>query len=481
MNTDKIRSKPDRRNIRLSFFNKRVWQPVIALVAAIVLMMPSSGAAQNRDITLTVYTNGLGLVQEVRTVELARGRSTVRLPGIAPQIDPTSVRVRSLTAPDRVSVLEQRYLYDLVSSDAVLLKYKGRDIELSVSGSSEPVRGRLLGLGGDLTLMREDGRIEIIRRDTVLRVRLPELPEGLTTEPVLEWTVANAGNAGSHRMEIGYLAEGLTWHAEYTAVVDEQASGMRLSGWISIENHAGMTFENAALILVAGEVHRAAQARPMPGGGRGGMAMRAEAAPVTPQFEEQGVFEYHTYALDRRATIAHNATVQLALLEDTKTQVVKQYVYDGARMGAAVQTRLKLENRERNGLGFPLPRGTVRIYQEAEGARRFIGEDRIRDLAKDETAYLTVGNAFDVTGERTQTDARRMGDRSSEESFRVVLRNHTGEQVTVKVVERMSSLDWVIRDASHAYEKRDARTVEFDAPVPADGETAVTYTVVYRW
>ena len=39
-----------------------------------------------------------------------------------------------------------------------------------------------------------------------------------------------------------------------------------------------------------------------------------------------------------------------------------------------------------------------------------------------------------------------------------------------------------LRVAFHSsWKKKDAQTIEFELPVPKDGEAAVTYTVKYSW
>ena len=437
--------------------------------------------AQDRDISVTVYSSGIGLIRDMRTLELPKGRSALSINRIAHQIDATSVRVRSLTTPDQVAVLEQRFQHDPINSQSLLQRYVNQQIELMVGDSDIPLQGRLLDASGDLVQLLDDGRIRIIRRDTVRGIGLPGLPAGMVTEPTLFWLVDNAGNAGTQRLEMGYLTGAMNWHAEYAAVINETDHTLLFSGWASIDNQSGLSYENAAITLVAGDVNRAPQPRPMMMKAEGRMAMAADMGEAS-QFQEQQLFEYHAYSLDRRSTIGDNGTVQLSLLPETRAQATRQYVYDGAMNPDGVQTRLRLENKKAIGLGKAIPRGTVRMYQEdKQGKRQFIGEDRMKDLATDETAYLTVGRAFDIVGERTQTDARGLTNRSREESYSIVVRNHKKEAVSVKVMEHLQGPTWSISRSNQKYDKLNAQTIEFTAQVPPDGETTITYSVVYRW
>jgi hypothetical protein len=456
-------------------------RPALLLALITLSSTPFHVMAQDRDLDVTVYT-GLGLIRDMRTVELAKGRQTTTISRIAAQIDPTSAQIRSLTDPDRVSVLEQRFLYDPISAETLISRYIGKDIEIRPSDTEIPVKGRLLQVAGEVVLRMEDGRVEIFRPDAIRGFTLPEMPKEMVAEPTLSWLVDNTGAAGMRRMEISYLTGGMTWHAEYSAILNENDNNVLFSGWASIENQSGMTYDNASVTIVAGDVNRVQQDYPRPVMRAMPKMEMAMAGDMAPQFSEQGVFEYHAYTLERRATLDDKTTAQLALIPETRIQASRQYVYDGQMMGDAVQSRLRVENRKQTGLGRPIPNGVIRMYQQdAAGKRRFIGEDRVRDLAADETAYLTIGRAFDINGERTQTDARGLSNRSREESFRIVVRNHKKEPVTVKVVEHLGGPTWSIRQSSASFEKLDANTIEFQTSIAPDGESVVTYTVVYRW
>ena len=55
-------------------------------------------------------------------------------------------------------------------------------------------------------------------------------------------------------------ADGLTWAADYTAVLDGDA--MALDGFVTVQNGTGLAFPDARLQLVAGDVRRAGFAGP---------------------------------------------------------------------------------------------------------------------------------------------------------------------------------------------------------------------------
>ena len=90
---------------------------------------------------------------------------------------------------------------------------------------------------------------------------------------------------------------------------------------------------------------------------------------------------------------------------------------------------------------MPLPKGRVRFYRrDQDGQLEFTGENEIDHTPKDETIRVYTGNAFDITGERRQTqlsDAEAYPSGWADESFEIKLRNHKKEAVTVRVVEHL--------------------------------------------
>jgi hypothetical protein len=144
-----------------------------------------------------------------------------------------------------------------------------------------------------------------------------------------------------------------------------------------------------------------------------------------------------------------------------------------------VNIYLQFENEEENGLGIPLPAGRVRVYKaDVDGSLQFVGEDQIDHTPRDESVRLLLGNAFDIIGERRQTDFQQLGRDIVEESFEIIVRNHKDEDVEVRVLEHLFRWsEWEIVQESAEHLKLDQGTAEWRLPVPADGETTLTYTV----
>ena len=196
----------------------------VALAAGLPIA-PSRAA----EIHVTVYNNDLALVKETRDTQLPQGVGEFSFAGVPERIDPTSVRLHAKGGD--LEVLEQNYRYDLVSRDKLLERYLDKAARI-VTKHDKLHEGVLKTASGSIVLETEGG-IVLLESDEVADIRLPEIPEGLITRPTLVWRLDNGGATG-RELEIAYLTSGLAWHAEYVAAVDSEDRRMNLSGWVSI-------------------------------------------------------------------------------------------------------------------------------------------------------------------------------------------------------------------------------------------------------
>jgi len=447
------------------------------MLALVALAVALPAQAQADEVAITVYNSDLALVKDVRTVRLDEGVHELQFKDVAERIDPTSVHFKVLDGPE-AEVWEQNYRFDLASTSKILSKYLERDIDV-ITEDADLFSGTLVSFdGGGLVLDqgRGSGPIVSLNREKITHIRFPALPGGLISKPTLVWKIG-ARSEGDRVVEVTYMTSSINWHAEYVGVADADDENVDMSAWVSIDNRSGAAYEDAQLDLVAGDVHREQQRVDMMRMAKGAVE-EMEYAPA-PEFVEESLFEYHLYKLDTPATLADQEIKQLTFFPSTNVAVEKVFEFDGWR-GSDVRVLLVFDNSDDAGLGLPLPAGKVRMYKkDSSGVLQFIGEDRIDHTPRDEEVELYLGNAFDVVGERTVLDRRKITDAVHEESYKVSVRNHKDEAVTVRVVEHPSRF-WTVKDASHEFEKVDAGRIEFEVPVGVDEEAVLTYTIVYE-
>lgn len=439
-----------------------------------------STLADQVDVAITVYNNNLALVRDSRKLSLLPGEHELRFSDVAQQIRPETVGLRSTSAPGSLRVIEQNYEYNLISPAKLMEKYVGKRVTLqnfSTELNMTAVDAELLSVS--------EGPVYKIGNEIYIghpgNVVLPEIPANLIARPSLVWLIDN--QAADQQIEATYLTGGINWSADYVLTLARDDASLGLEGWVTLNNQSGAQFTNAQLKLVAGEVNIVQQMAELKAG-RGGVALGEDSLGL----REESFAEYHLYALPRRTTIKQNQSKQVSLLTANDVRSKKEYEYRGNESfysqrilpmkDEKVAVFLVFRNESANRLGVPLPGGVMRVYQEdSEGTLQFVGEDRIKHTPKDEEVRLRLGHAFDVVAERTQTDYKVIADNVYESAYEIKVRNHKGADITVDIVEPMTS-DWQIRENSHEFVKKDARTAVFSVRVPKDGETVVTYRVV---
>lgn len=440
---------------------------------------------------------GYAIVRHDRSYAIERGVSRLRITDVAALIDPTTVTFASLDRP-ATRVIEQSFQFDLVSQEKLLERYLGERIGIEqVRGDTvDLIEGTLLGTGGGLTLQLEDGTVRALREYS--NVRFPELPGGLITRPTLEWLLDSPA-AGTQKTRIAYETQGMTWWADYNIILDEsKGCSMDLSAWVSIINQSGAGYSNARLKLIAGDVNRVAPPQP-----QREVMYRMAVADQAAGFEEKAFFEYHLYTLGRRTDLPDNATRQIQLFPAaSKIRCDKELVFaptlrmpfsgyqqfdqEYGRYGQDnVNVSLRFANTVDNGLGMPLPAGRMRVNQldDADGSLEFIGEDVIGHTPRNEDVLLRMGTAFDVVGERKQTDFRiDTRTRNLWETFEIRVRNQKAERATVAVLENLyRASNWKIENASTEFAKESSNQIRFTVSIPSEGEAVITYTAHYSW
>ncbi len=423
---------------------------------------------QQKSLNVTVYNKNLGVVKDVRVIDIKKGISEIKIRGVAESIDPTSVHIKL-----KGSVLEQNYQYDLVSMDKILNKYLDNDI--MISGDKVAVSGTLLSANRNQIVIREkDGGLTMLPNVDRYQINVGELPEGLITRPTLIWLVESK-NSGKQDVELSYQTKGISWHAEYVAVLNEDDTKMGLNSWVSIDNNSGATYKDAILKLVAGDVNMVMDydMRELKS------AMDYTTAETSaPQFEEKEFFEYHIYDLQRPATIANNEIKQISLFEAENVNIKKIYRYtsNSWRSKGKIAVIVEFKNAENNNLGMPMPKGKVRLYKSDGETIEFIGEDLIDHTPRNEELSLKVGDAFDIIAEEKIESSNKISKTISEMTILTTIKNRKKENVVVEVVKKFYG-NWEIINSNIDFEKKDAFTVVFKVPVKVDQEKELRYTV----
>jgi len=432
---------------------------------------------------------GMALVRDQRIVRhLKVGRTAVRFTDVPSGIQPDTVRLRSIDAPGALTILEQNYQYDLASAEAVLKKHIDLSITVTFKDSAS-VEGTLLSFDGHTLVIQPPGDgPRNVTRQQVKAVSFAKLPKGLLTRPTLMWQLQNEADLDRQQFEVAYLTHGMTWRADYVlklhpaekigadpAIVDTAD----LVGYATVSNNSGVTYADAQLKLMAGDVNLIRpQLIPQK------EALRPQASPgadgAAPQFQEKSFFEYHLYTLGRPTTIRDAETKQMELVSGSGIKLKRAYVYDPSVHQTAARVVSEFRNSEENGLGKPLPKGVVRLYApDPTGLQTYASQTTIDHTPVDEKLRLPWSFAFDIVGSYTQTDYRRTGAEHAERC-EYVLRNHKDHDVAITVIARVDRTTYEA-ECNYPWYVREVGVVEIsDVPVKANSQVTVKFSHRYN-
>ena len=444
--------------------------------------------AAQEALAVTIYNDNLALVKDLRRLTLTQGENRLAWRNCSGRIRPETALLSETSGALQIGLLEQNFDFDLLTPQSLLRKYLGQKVQVirtNDAGDRTSEEATVLATNEGVILRYADH----IETGLVGHLAFPDLPPDLRDQPTLVLHL-EAIQAGAGTFELSYLTGGLGWRADYEADLSAEGQLMDVNGWVTLTNRSGVAYRQARVQLVAGEVHQVeldtvdfSCEEPMPPCSMG--------APP----EEKSLDEYHLYTLQRPTDILNNQTKQVALLSAPRVPLTRElvvlgnpYFYRAQSTDGweklPVESTLSFTNRDKS-LGVPLPKGVVRVYaKDRRGNAQFIGEDRIDHTPKHETVILKLGESFDVTVHRKQTEFNKLSgtgryDYTYETAFAMELKNAKPYPVTVNVVEAIPG-DWKMVLESEPHTKEASNLASWQVTIPAEGAVTLTWRVQVR-
>ena len=470
------------------------------------------------DVSVTIYNNDQALVQDVRQITIAAGRSRIEFPDVSARIRPETLSFSS----EGTAIVEQNFDFDLLTPQKMMEKAIGQTVTLirtnPATGAETREQATVLSTAGGV-VVRIGDRIEVLRDDGLpVRVIFDGVPSNLRARPTLSVNVESQ-RSGTRPASIRYLTPGLGWSADYVSLFDEGKGTIDMQGWVTLTNNTGTTFHNADTLLVAGNPGNS-----QPQYNRNYNSRRVSNPQINPGTESadrEQVGDFYLYPISGRTTIANAQTKQVSFLDTQGVAASRIYGhtvdwlanYDAPQN---VESQIAFSSSRNGGLGDALPAGTVRFYQrDSQGSPQFIGESRIDHTPMGSQLNLRTGDAFDVLirseverrervtesqwkdwdrFEVTLPDGQKVTGSSQrntsteywQTTMRYTVTNAKNVPVDVQLVQAGLDRGWGSRDYRIVSEDLPGEQINADMrkyviPVPANGsrEVRVTYATRY--
>jgi len=465
------------------------------LLCASAILMASSlsakadmtlDASHQKNLSLTIYQNGLGFVRDLREAILIKGENILAFEDISPRVLPDSL----LISGTGFRINERRFAFDVLNPQVLLEKSVGQEVAFlrmnPVTGKEELIKAKILSTQGQVILER-DGHIEVGQPG---RLVLDKLPEGLRSRPAL---LANleTGIDIKTDLALAYLTNGLSWNTSYSAELNDSGTSMTLRSWANLTNTSGVDYNNVELSLAAGNVKRRTQPRAqrmLLKSAPQAMSMAMDGATESMAAPAQALGGLHLYGLLKPLDLNNKETKQVALMPaqtlKTKRVLVKRFnpVYGALPEQPVTPSHPDIELSFTNDSQQPLPDGLVRLYRKhSDGKLYFIGEDQLKQTPNDVKAILHPGKSFDVTVLRTQTKFTTAGfeKHNFEASYEVVIKNAKKTAETVRIEETFPG-EWDLKKSSLEPSKKLGKRAVWELEIPPGAQQTLSYQVHVR-
>lgn len=428
------------------------------------------------DLAVAIYNADLALIKDTRKINLNTGVSDINFKEVSTLIQPETALIQG----SGLAVLEQNYNYDLLSPSTLLNKYVGKEIKvisMNPATGVETTENAILLANNNGPVFKIGDRIETNFKG---RYIFPTIPSNLRDVPTLTLKMSSSFS-GSRDISLSYLTGGLSWKADYVAELNSKEYSFALSALVTLSNHSGVSYENANLQLIAGEVNRVAKPRAMGRTIMKNAMVDAVSFAAAPEMEEETFMDYHLYTLTEKTSIMSNQTKQVSMLSAPQIKAKKEYRFDNLfnlRQNMRAFEREKVNpsvlltfvNSETDGLGKPLPAGTFRVYKnDSKNRLLFVGEDNIRHTAKGDEVKIKLGEAFDISAKAKMTNFQKYSSDSYQAEFEITFKNAKDEEVSINYYQNLP-IGWKIMQENIASQKQNANQVLWKVPVKAEGE-----------
>jgi len=432
--------------------------------------------SQSEDATLTIYKDGSALIKQPVAWSVPAGNSYVTWGNLPSGIH----RDTPFLNIEGVDVISQRFNDNIFTGVDYFNSLKGQEIQVKPK-DGKLVKGLLLEISPiTLTLEHQSGIICFNRSELeYIRSKKADL-EPHTFHPFLSWDFKSKSNKVVEG-ELVYKTNNFSWDTVYRLKMINEEKGELIAEAV-VSNTSDIRFQDASLQLVEGTLNQVKNKHKRTEQTHRS-ALRELSSGPDPLMKQEELGDYHIYSLNSEHDLSAKENITVRMYGPLDVGYKKTYVFENSerrQKEEPLEVQISMENTESNGLGISLPGGKVEMYTyKKSSGLEYIGADNMGQVPKGQSTTLISGRAFDVIGNRKVLNYDRQ--RKSEEAvIEIKVTNTRNEDINVLLVEHING-DWIIKDESLNYQKKDASTVHFPLSLQAGETKNVYYTYRKEW
>lgn len=474
------------------------------------------------------WPEGYALITETRVLALPAGEFVIRFEGVADGMYPESAIVSGLPEGVREKNRDARLLSPAGLVDAYLKRTVRLTRTTLATGEVREMQARITAAPGGAVMLESDEGFEALHCTGLPeRMGFSEVPANLSAKPTLS-VLAQSARPAKVTVTLSYIAEGFGWQANYLATIrSRDARGFAkvdLFAWLTLANGGDQSFLDAQTVAIAGQPNREETVNsvdavggplklqcwpagrshqvpfnrgyipvppppppPAPGAPMlesitvtGSRIRRADAESASPvlaiQVEQEDLGDLKLYRVPEPVTVSANGLKQVALLvkPEAKFEWFYRARFGNEELDDAMTLTLRSENTEKNGLGLPLPKGQMEIFETGDNRSLWIGQANVSDRAIGEKLRIEVASASDVRIKTTKLVLSKRAD-GQRVRWRITLSNARANPVRAEV-----EIPMPVAKISAALKRQDDVPV-WQTRLPANGERVLEFEIDERF
>ena len=428
--------------------------------------------SQSVDATMTIYKNGLALIKQPVSWIIDNQSNEIEYEIIPEGINKSTPYLNLSNG----KVLNQKLNYNIFSENTLFKKSLGSSVTITTIDDEDQF-GTLISISPEGYTLQTRRDVIYIKKNHVKQVAVRKIIDNPRTRPVLQWNIISETNNPSGNLI--YMTNGFEWNAVYRMeLLGDGSATLIPEAYIS--NYSSITFDNLKIKLVEGVLGNNQKNSIRSNRKLSSVSRNSEMG--TQIGEESALGDYHLYNYPKRFSFGSNEHVSVRLYESRKINYSKIYVFQNGerrQKEEPLEIEFQVENTIENNLNIPLPQGRIALYEYSDSALEFTGEDNVKQTPKGEVLTIRAGRSFDVIGKRRVVNFDRQR-KSEEASIEILINNKKDEEINIRLEEKILG-DWVIKDASNNYIKKDATTIHFPLSMTKGKKALVTYTYRKEW
>jgi len=188
------------------------------------------------------------------------------------------------------------------------------------------------------------------------------------------------------------------------------------------------------------------------------------------------------YRIPEPVTVAARSQKQVAFLQQPRVRLDTVYrVRTSAGYDEELETARRFlvgRNRREDGLGLPLPGGTLQLFAPNAGRPVLIGEGGVRDHAVGEDVEIRLDDAPGITTRLEELEEERDNLPANVDAFRATVTNDRPQPIRYELELQLEE-DQELRPQGARLARRNGMPV-WRVTVPANGSASLRYRVVER-